>query len=294
MNDGRPILVTGATGQQGGATVRHLLAAGRRVRALVRDPQADKATALARSGAELAHGDQTDRASLDAAMTGVAGVFSVQPASPPGRPIEEEVRMGVNVAEAATAAGTDHLVYSSVAGVEENASGTGWQSKLEIERRISELGVPATVLRPVMFMENHLHPHFGILSEHSVLRLPPEGVRIQVVSVDDIGAFAALMFADPVRHLGQVYDLAGDELTKADFRTKISAATGIVPDLDPPVDGGLPAVRLDMTALSKTGSFAGWNADLPALRAIYPELKTYDDWLAADGAAGFRKLYATQ
>ncbi|MFC7625136.1 NmrA/HSCARG family protein [Microlunatus sp. GCM10028923] len=290
MNDGRPILVTGATGQQGGATARHLLAAGRRVRALVRDPSADQATALAKLGAELVRGDLTDRASLDAAMAGTAGAFSIQPATRPGEPIEAEVRMGTDVAEAAAAAGVDQLVYTSVAGVDLNAAGTGWQSKLEIEQRIAELGVPATVLRPVMFMENHLHPGYGIRSDRSVLRLPPEGVRIQVIAVDDIGAFAALMFADPGRHLGQVYELAGDELTKADFRTKLSAATGIVPDLDPPTEPD-PAVRLDIAALSRTGSFAGWNADLPALRAIHPGLKTYDDWLAAGAAAEFRKLY---
>ena len=280
--DDRPILVTGATGQQGGATARHLLAAGRRVRALVRDPDSDRATALRTAGAELVRGDQTDRASLDAALAGTAGVFSVQPAAGQREARDiDEVGMGVNVAEAAAAARVDHFVYSSVGGVETSGPGSAWAPKLEIERRIAALGLPATVLRPVMFMDNHVHPGLGIRGSRSVLRLVPEGVRIQVIAADDIGAFAALMFADPGRHRGQVYELAGDELTKAELAGKITAATGIVPDLTPPSDSEVAALGFDLQGMIKDNRLAGWNADLPALRKIFPALKTYDDWLAA-------------
>ncbi len=288
----RPILVTGATGQQGGATARHLLAAGRRVRALVRDPGSDRAVALQAAGAELVRGDQTDRASLSAATAGVGGVFSVQPAHRPGEDVIDEARMGINVAEAAATAGVDHLVYTSVGGVETSGPGTGWAPKLEIERRIADLGLPVTVLRPVMFMDNHVNPRIGIRSELSVLRLAPEEVLIQVIAADDIGAFAALMFADPERHLGQVYELAGDELTKIELATKITAATGIVPDLTAPSTDTLAALSFDVNSLTRNNRFGGWNADLPALRAIHPGLQTYGDWLAAAGAAAFRRLYA--
>lgn len=72
------ILVTGATGQQGGTVARHLLQDGWQVRLLVRDPNKDAAKALASKGAELVKGDLYDRASVDAALKNVYGVFSVQ------------------------------------------------------------------------------------------------------------------------------------------------------------------------------------------------------------------------
>ena len=75
---GRTVLVTGATGNQGGATARHLLGAGWQVRALVRDPGSSAAHALAQAGAHLVLGDMADRESLDRAAAGVHGVFSVQ------------------------------------------------------------------------------------------------------------------------------------------------------------------------------------------------------------------------
>ena len=75
----KPVLVVGATGKQGGAAARHLLASGWQVRALVRDTQGAPASRLAAAGARLVRGDMDDTASLAAAMRGVYGVFSVQP-----------------------------------------------------------------------------------------------------------------------------------------------------------------------------------------------------------------------
>ncbi len=115
------ILVTGATGLQGGATARALLARGRKVRALVRDPRTPAAVALADAGAELVRGDLYDPPSLRAAMAGVRGVFSVQTVLTPAG-IGGEVRQGRAVAEAAAECGVEHVVYSSVGGAE-RASG---------------------------------------------------------------------------------------------------------------------------------------------------------------------------
>jgi hypothetical protein len=101
------ILVTGATGNQGGAAAARLLTAGWRVRALTRDPASRAARALAGAGAEVTAGDLDDPGSLRAAADGAYGVFSVQQgalSSPPVR-FEDEVRQGRNVADAAAAAG---------------------------------------------------------------------------------------------------------------------------------------------------------------------------------------------
>src|SRR5690349_15597550 len=99
------VLVTGATGKQGGATARALLAAGIGVRALVRDPA--KARPLADLGAELVRGDLNDPASLRAAAEGVRGVFSVQIADLDDLGGDGEVIRGRNLVAAAREVGVE-------------------------------------------------------------------------------------------------------------------------------------------------------------------------------------------
>ena len=80
----KTVLVFGATGQQGGSVASALRSNGWRVKALVRDPNTDKSEALTAQGIELVRGDLADIQSLQAAMAGVYGVFSVQPSSGQG------------------------------------------------------------------------------------------------------------------------------------------------------------------------------------------------------------------
>src|SRR5689334_16414376 len=103
------VLVTGATGRQGGATARQLLAKGWQVRVIVRDPNKPAAQALRQVGAEVVQGDYEDRASLDAATRGVYGVFSVQAAFG-----DTEAQQAKQIADAAKAANVQHFVYTSV------------------------------------------------------------------------------------------------------------------------------------------------------------------------------------
>jgi uncharacterized protein YbjT (DUF2867 family) len=151
MKNDNAILVTGATGQQGGAAARHLLKQGWKVRAFVRDTNKLQAQALADLGAELVQGDLEDRESIDKAMAGVYGVFSF-PNMAMG--LEKEIEHGKTVADAAKAADVQHFVQSSVGGVERNSGVPHFESKWQIEVYVRELGLPATFLRPVYFMEN--------------------------------------------------------------------------------------------------------------------------------------------
>ncbi len=148
----RTILVGGATGNQGGAVLRQLLAAGWQVRALSRTPSSPKAQALAVRGVEVVAGDMNTVSSLVRALDGVYGVFSVQNFMDAG--VEVEVQQGKNLADAAKQAGVSHLVYSSVGGAERSSGVAHFESKGAIERHIQGLGLPATILRPVLFMEN--------------------------------------------------------------------------------------------------------------------------------------------
>jgi uncharacterized protein YbjT (DUF2867 family) len=285
------VLVTGATGQQGGATARHLLAAGWRVRALVRDAEAPAAKALAAAGAELAVGDMLDRSSLDAAAKGAYGVFSVQPGVAAPHVDTGEVPMGRNVADAALAAGAEHLVYTSVGGVERRSGISHWTTKWEIEEHIRALGIPATMLRPVMFLENHLSATFGVRGEAALVRLIPARSQVQLIAADDIGAFAALAFTDPGTYTGAALELAGDQLTRADLVAAFEEAAGHPINTDP-----FPRETLEAMGLSddydKVSSFGGWQADIPDLRRRYPALRTVRTWLDNGGAERLRALFA--
>ncbi|MGE5377034.1 MAG: NmrA/HSCARG family protein, partial [Bacteroidota bacterium] len=191
------IAVTGATGQQGGAVARKLLADGWKVRALTRDVNKPAARALAQAGAELVAGDMDSRADLEAAFQGAYGVFSVQNFWLPNVGYEGEIRQGRNVADAAKAAGVQHLVYSSVGSAHRGMGQKHFESKWIIEQYIHTLGVPYTILRPVAFMDNDNWARPYILSgTYTGMNLRPEK-GVQKIAVEDIGVFAALAFADP-------------------------------------------------------------------------------------------------
>jgi uncharacterized protein YbjT (DUF2867 family) len=145
------VVVTGATGRQGRAVTRALLAAGWPVRAMTRHPEKPAARDLADSGAEVVVADMEDTPALDRAFTGAYGVYSVQNFMTSG--LDGEVRQGRNVGDAAHRAGIRHLVQGS-AGTGERGTGVGsFESKLDIEEHLAELGLPVTVLRPMAFME---------------------------------------------------------------------------------------------------------------------------------------------
>jgi uncharacterized protein YbjT (DUF2867 family) len=120
-----PVLVTGATGKQGGAVVRALLQAGCPVRAMTRDPSSAAAQALSAQGVDVVKGDFNDTASLDAALAGVGGVFSMQMGSHPGDP-DTEVVTGKALIEAAGRAGVDTVVHTSVARAGDQKNFVGW------------------------------------------------------------------------------------------------------------------------------------------------------------------------
>src|SRR5262245_34727531 len=145
------ILVSGATGRQGGALLKHLLKAQWRVRALTRNPGGRAATELVKSGVEVLQGDMDNAESLHSAMKSVYGVYSVQDFWTIGA--RREVQQGKNMADAARAAGVEHFLYSSVGGAERNSGITHWETKWAVENHIRKLGLPATILRPAAFME---------------------------------------------------------------------------------------------------------------------------------------------
>src|SRR5258706_16032986 len=95
----KPILVTGITGQQGGGVAQHLIKDGWKIRGLSRDLNKPAVKTLQDSGIEVVQGNMEDRASLDAALKGVYGVFSVQNFWLPDVGHDGEVRQGKLIAD---------------------------------------------------------------------------------------------------------------------------------------------------------------------------------------------------
>ncbi|WP_410583039.1 NmrA/HSCARG family protein [Amycolatopsis sp. lyj-108] len=271
MSRSEVVLVLGATGNQGGATARHLLARGRRVHALVRDAGKPEAKELERLGAVLVEGDLDAPASLRAAMTDVDGVFSVQPLAWQEETLAAEVRRGRSVADIAAETGVGHLVYSSVGGAERETGIDHFESKAEIERHIAALGLPATVLRPVFFMNNLLHYATPPAGEDRVLALPVDPAKpMQMIAADDIGFFAATAFEDREGLLGQALEIAGDELTFPEVAASYERVTGVPTRFEPkPIE----------ERMFEWFDESGYAADVAGLRSRYPGLTRFEDFL---------------
>ncbi|MEU7836133.1 NmrA/HSCARG family protein [Nonomuraea sp. NPDC049129] len=285
-----PVLVIGATGQQGGAAARQLLDRGWEVRALVRNPGSPGAETLQAAGATLVTGDLDDAASLRAAMDGAYGVFLVLtmltgPKVTPEGVIAEE-RRGKAVAEIAKKSGVGHLVYSSISGAGLVSGIPYYDSKARIEERVDSLGLPATVLRPVMFMENFTSLTRPVVDGDELavnLAVRPE-TRVRLIATQDIGAFAAIAFDQPDEFIDRKLEIAGDCLSAQAIAEAFGRA------------GGLPS-RFHQVPIEQVRAFdeqvAGMFAwlgdrdddepDFPALRAAHPGLMTLENWLEATG-----------
>ena len=255
------ILVTGGTGQQGGAVARSLLRQGAKVRLLTRDRA--KAQSLEKEGAEVAVGDFTDRNSRDAALKGVKKLFLMTTFFEKGT--EGEVQQGVTLIDAAKNAGVEHLVFTSVGSADQNTGIPHFESKRRVEQHLQKSGLPATILRPVWFMEN-----FGTYfrpSPQGKLTLPLRSdTKLQMISVRDIGEFGAAAFLHPAKFIGQAIDLAGDELTMLEVAVLLSRAGRPVEFQRMPDSEVEAAMGHDFALMFRWSNEGGYSVDIPALR----------------------------
>jgi uncharacterized protein YbjT (DUF2867 family) len=277
----KTILVTGATGQQGGAVVRSLSAHGWKVRALVRDLEKPAAKHLAKNNVELRQGDLFTPASLEEALKGVYGVFSVQT---PAESVGAEIIQGKFLADAAQKARVQHFVYSSVGGAERESGIPHFESKWQIEKHIRTLGLPATILRPVFFMDNFASYFGASIKQHNTLLLPlhPQ-TRLQMIATENIGSFAALAFEQPSSFVGKALEIAGDELSMMELAETFSRVMKrLIVFAEQPMEQVIqtsPENALMMEWFNKEG----YQAVLPALRALDPSLLNMETWLRKTG-----------
>lgn len=288
----QPILVFGATGQQGGSVTKALRNSGWRVRALVRNLHSDKALALQSAGVELVKGDLNDPLTIREAMDGAYGVFSVQPSSGQGAMYgvsdEDEVRYGIQIADIAVESGVHHLVYSSTDAIGDTPTGMGhFDSKARIEKHIRTLPVSSTIIRPAAFMEMLLMPGFGLGEGRFNFFMQPEQ-SMQLLALEDLGHIVAAVFAEPERFSGTTFAVASDDVTGRDIETVFSEMAGRQISYSRFHNDVLAnnSFLAKLTDLLDTGVLAG-TANLQQLRTLNPELRSLKRWLAESGRSAF-------
>ncbi len=270
----KTILLTGATGHQGGAALQHL---HRKfpLRVLVRDLEKPEVRSLAGPGVELVRGDLEDPASLKRAMDGVYGAYSMQTS----KDTDAEIRQGTNMVDAAVTQSIHHLVYSSVAAADQHTGIPHFESKGRIEQHIHATGIKHTILQPVFFMENWLNMKDQILNGRLQLPLKP-ATRLQMIAVDDIGAFVALAFEHPGKWMDRTFELAGDELSMTQLAEAFSRMVGHeVRYVQVHWDDF--SKRIDPAHFKMFQWFdqVGYHVDIAGVRQELPQLHSFERWL---------------
>ncbi|NZD62142.1 NmrA/HSCARG family protein [Rhizobium sp. WYCCWR 11290] len=279
MSNIRSVLVTGATGQQGGAVVRALIARGHRVRAISRKPDSDGAKRLAAAGVEVVAGNLDDGVSVAKAASGVDTMFLMGNSYEAG--VEAETRQGILAADAAKAAGIGHLIYSSVGDADKKTGIPHFDSKYLVEQHLAGLGIPYTISAPVAFMENTVAPWAidGLRQGVYAAALPPTRV-LQQITIDDIGAFVAVLAERCEQVFGKRFDIAGDELSGEQQAKILSEVLGRPIRYQELPIAAIRQQSEDTALMFEWFDRTGYDADLSALRRDFPEVgwHRYADW----------------
>lgn len=284
-----PILVIGATGNQGGHVARALLDAGWAVHAFTRNPASPKAQILKEKGAILVQGDLSDFNSLKTAIRNSTGIFSVQNFWDLG--LKEEVRLGSNVIEAARAAGNNpHIVYSSGLGAERRQNVAAIDGKAILEQKLRKSGLPFTILRPGLFMDDFRgaslpfpRPIQRALRNHrplvgrlflATLRAVAKNSPFPLTTLNDVGRMATWAFENPSISQGQIYQLIGS-VEKGNTLCELweTAAQMSVPHV--------PALKLGIhLSHPKMATLLDWLSQKPYTPSDIPVPMTpYEIWL---------------
>ncbi|KAF2877627.1 NmrA family protein-like protein [Massariosphaeria phaeospora] len=308
MSATKAILITGATGKQGGAVLNQLAAHASKPQftllAVTRSPSSASAQKiLARHpSVKLVQGDLNDVPALFTAAKdalraaklapSIWGVYSVQISMGKGTSTEGEIAQGTALIDASIKEGVKHFVYSSVdRGGNAKSFDTEtpiphFQTKFHIEKHLLQAAgrqgetMGWTILRPVAFMDN-LAPGFPTKVFLAAMRdtLPPTKQQ-QWVSVEDIGLFAAHAFRDPERWNARAEALAGDELTFAELSGCFERATGYpVPVTYSIFGSALKYMVGELNVMITWFAGEGYGADVERLRSEEPELCGMERWL---------------
>jgi uncharacterized protein YbjT (DUF2867 family) len=273
MSQKLAVVVIGGTGNQGGAVVKSLLERGHEVRAVTRDTNSAKARELANAGVMLVRASLEDTAALTKALEGATSLFTMT--TPLGGGTQAETQQGISAADAAKAAGV-HLVFSSVGSANQQTGVPHFDSKYEVEKHITRIGVRATILAPVYFMENLYFGKAQLAKGIYAAPLPPTK-RLAQVALADIGAVAVRLLEEPGRFAGKRFDLAGDDPTGNDVVAILARVTGrLFTYSQIPLDVIRQGMGEDGAKMYEWFDRVGFTVDRAALRREFPDVAFHD------------------
>ncbi|OKB64909.1 hypothetical protein BHU62_19960 [Serratia marcescens] len=198
---------------------------------------------------------------------------------------EIEIRQGKAVADAARAAGVEHFIYSSVGGADRRSRVPHFDSKWQVEEHIRRIGLPASIVRPVFFMDNFAQSNMRTVLMALMRSYLPKEKTLQMIATADIGKWVENAFSQPDEFIGKAEEIAGDELTRPQIAATLRQY-GWSAGLPFP----MPRLLLRLLPYDARRMFewfgeSGYTADIAGLRSRQPELLTLDDWLRAQNSA---------
>jgi uncharacterized protein YbjT (DUF2867 family) len=273
MSQKLTVVVTGATGKQGGAVARGLLERGHKVRAITRDPNSIQAKSLAGAGASIVTASLDDTAAIAKALEGATSLFAMT--TPYGGAADAETKQGFAAVDAAKTAGV-HLVFTSVGSANRQTGIPHFESKYEVEKHIAKADVRATILAPVAFMENLYFAKEQLAKGVYATALPPTRPHAQI-AVADIGAVAVRVLEGADRFTGKRFDLAGDELTGNEALAILSRVTGrAFTYYQIPLDVVRQRMGEDAVKMYEWFDRVGFTVDRAALHRDFPDVIFHD------------------
>ncbi len=306
MANEKIIAVVGATGAQGGGLARAILDdpdGGFRARALTRKPESEKAEALAARGAEVVAADLDDVESLKAAFDGAYGAYCVTNYWEHFSP-EKELAQAANMAEAARAAGLEHVVWSTLEDTRrwvpldddrmptlmEKYKVPHFDAKGEANHLFADAGVPTTYLLTAFYWDNFIY--FGMGPKRGedgklAITLPMGDAKLPGIAVEDIGRCAYGVLRKGREYVGKTPGIAGGHPTGAEMAASFTRALGqeVVYNSVPP-----EVYRsFDFPGADDLGNMFQFKRDfndyfcgarsLEESRALNPALQSFDEWL---------------
>ena len=305
--DKKIIAVVGATGAQGGGLARAILDdkfSQFAVRALTRDPNSDKAKALADAGAEVVAADIDDVKSLRKAFTGAHGAFCVTFFWAHMKP-EKELAHARNMAQAAKDAAVHHVIWSTLEDTRKSVPLTDdrmptlmgkykvphFDAKGEADEIFRELGVPTTFLLASFYWDNFIH--FGMGPKKGpdgklALTLPMGKKKLAGIAAEDIGKVAYAIFERGDEMIGKTIGIAGGHQTGAQLAKSLTRALGkevTYNEITPAAFRGLGFPGSDDLG-NMFQFYSDFEQDccdvrnISETKSLNPELLTFDRWLA--------------
>ena len=292
MADDKMILVTGATGAQGGGVARHLLNSGKfTVRCLTRNPSSEKSIALQKAGAEVVKGDLGELESLKTAMKGCHGVYGVTDF---WEHFDKEYEQGKNLVDAVAASNIKHFVFSTLPNAKKISDGKIEVPHFDIKAKLEEysrgLGLHVTFVHPAFYFENFLSYFPPRKQEDGTFAFgfPQGDTLLAGIAIEDLGGVVTAIYDKPDNFKDKTVGVVGDDLPPkkyAEIMTRVLNKTVVYNYVPREV-----FAKFDFPGADDLANMFEFNrlyipnrkVDLEESRKLYPEMQTFESWLTTN------------